>query len=201
MIAETKSLMAALHLRHRETAEHCERVAHLALAIGRRIYLWSKVDLFTLQTAALLHDIGKLATPDSILNKPGPLDTREWSDVSQHPTAGGRMLQKLNFDPRVWQAVEQHHEHCDGRGYPYGFKRKDILIEARIIKVADAYDALVSDRVYRKGRSPGEALVEIQRCAGTEFDPEVVAAFLRNLIQLSPEIFPAVSSGTTPQAA
>jgi HD-GYP domain-containing protein (c-di-GMP phosphodiesterase class II) len=127
--------------------------------------------------AASLHDLGKLAIPEEILRKPGPLTGPERLVLERHPQIGHRMLESLGVDP-VADWVLHHHERWDGAGYPDGLAGEAIPLGARIIFVADAFDAMTSDRVYQSRLSTEEALAELERCAGTQFDPELVAALV-----------------------
>ncbi len=122
--------------------------------------------------------------PEKILNKSGPLDPDEWESMKQHVRFGGDLLKPLRSLDRVQQMVSHHHEHFDGSGYPDGLAGDQIPLGARIIAIADAYDTITSDRTYKKGRSPDEAMAEIERCAGTQFDPALVPLFLGRLRQL-----------------
>jgi HD-GYP domain-containing protein (c-di-GMP phosphodiesterase class II) len=130
--------------------------------------------------AAELHDIGKLAIPDAILNKPGPLDDTEWGFMKQHPIIGQRILDAADALKPVGLIVRSSHERWDGRGYPDGLSGEAIPLGARIIAVCDAYDAIISDRCYQQARSHDEALEELRRHAGTQFDPAVVTALERH---------------------
>ena len=133
-----------------------------------------------IRLAGSLHDLGKLAIPEEILRKPAPLTEAERLVLERHPQIGFRMLESLGVDP-VADWVLHHHERWDGGGYPDGLPAERIPLGARIIFVADAYDAMTSDRVYRRRLSSHDALAELQRCAGSQFDPEVVAAFADEL--------------------
>jgi HD-GYP domain-containing protein (c-di-GMP phosphodiesterase class II) len=125
----------------------------------------------------VLHDLGKLGIADAILHKPGALDDLEWKEIRRHPEIGARILEHAGLsDIAGW--VRAHHERIDGRGYPTGIAGEDIPIEARILAVADAYEAMVADRPYRAGMPASEAREELTRCAGTQFDQAVVDAFL-----------------------
>jgi diguanylate cyclase (GGDEF)-like protein/putative nucleotidyltransferase with HDIG domain len=168
------SLAQAVDARDTYTGSHSERVADLAARIAERLGCDGEhVELTRL--AGSLHDLGKLAIPEEILRKPGPLTDAERLVLERHPQIGFRMLDSLGVDP-VAEWVLHHHERWDGAGYPDGLAGDEIPLGARIILVADAFDAMTSDRVYRPRRSVGDALVELERCAGTQFDPSVVAA-------------------------
>ncbi|MBW8742595.1 MAG: HD domain-containing protein, partial [Acidobacteria bacterium] len=136
--------------------------------------------------AGSLHDLGKLAIPEEILRKPGQLADSERLVLERHPQIGFRMLDSLGVDP-VADIVLHHHERWDGAGYPDGLRGDAIPLGARIIFVADAYDAMTSDRVYRARLSRDEALAELERCSGTQFDPAIVETFSEDLDYLAPE--------------
>lgn len=173
----TTSLLIALAARNLETGDHCPRVNRLALQLGRVLRLPS-ADLYALKFGSLLHDIGKLKTPDAILRKPGQLTATEWATMRQHASDGANILRALNFPETVCLIVEQHHEWFDGTGYPYQLAGPEITFSARIFAVADAYDAIVSDRCYRKGEPRAVALHEINQWRGSQFDPVVVDALI-----------------------
>lgn len=160
------------------TEGHCERIAEMALALGIRFGL-SGGRLDDLTYAGLLHDVGKVAIPDAILNKPGPLTPEEYAIMQTHPTVGRRALENIDLLQQTARIVEQHHEHYDGNGYPHGLRGEEILLEARIVATVDAYDAMTTRRPYRAALPRDEALARLNRGAGTQFDPEVVEAFVR----------------------
>ena len=173
------SLANAVDARDAYTGSHSERVAELAALIAQRVGADQEtIELTCL--AASLHDLGKLAIPEEILRKPGPLTDPERLVLERHPQIGYRMLASLGVD-RVAECVLHHHERWDGRGYPDGIAADAIPLGARIIFVADAYDAMTSDRVYRRRLTDEDALAELERCAGTQFDPEIVAALAAEL--------------------
>ncbi len=159
------------------TEGHCSRIERLALQIGDRLGL-SGDRLIALSYAAYLHDVGKVKVPDEILNKPGPLTDVEWDEMRRHPDYGAEMLREKEFLTDAAKIVRAHHERYDGTGYPRGLKGEEIPIEARIIAVVDAYDAMTSDRPYRKALTKEQAIEELKKNAGTQFDPRVVTAFL-----------------------
>ena len=174
----TESLIAALSSRDPETAYHSQRVQQFALNLGRSMHVPGHV-LFAINTASLLHDIGKLATPDAILRKPETLTENERETMHRHPVTGADLLCSLNFPQAVYQIVEQHHEHWDGSGYPYGAAGEQISVGARIVAVVDSYDAMTRPRPYDDSNKTREqARDEIVRCSGSQFDPNVVRAFL-----------------------
>jgi putative nucleotidyltransferase with HDIG domain len=170
-----RALATALDARDPYTAGHSERVSVVSVAIGRALNLPDD-EIEVLRLGALLHDIGKIGVPDDVLRKPGPLTPTEFEAIRQHPVLGARILRSVPFLARHIAIVELHHERPDGRGYPKGLRGDDIPLAARIVHVADAYDAITSARAYRAARPAAEALREIWRCAGTEFHAEIVGA-------------------------
>ena len=171
-----KALVQALETRDFETHGHSERVVTFSLRLGYELGLEKEV-MRDLELGALLHDIGKIGVPDAVLRKPAKLNEEEWVKMKLHPQHGQKILRNIPFLEGAARIVGQHHERWDGEGYPYGIRGEDIDIGARIFAVVDAFDAMVSDRVYRKGRPYHEALEELERCAGTQFDPMIVEAF------------------------
>jgi GAF domain-containing protein len=170
------ALSAALDARDRETEGHSQRVTRLALAIGAQLKL-SAGELTNLERGALLHDVGKIGVPDNILLKSGPLTKTERELMNRHPQLGYDMLKGIPFLQDALPVVLHHQEMWDGTGYPEGLRGEAIPLAARIFAVADTYDAMTSTRPYRKAMSHAEALAEIRRCRGTQFDPRVVDAF------------------------
>ena len=169
------SLAKAVDARDAYTGSHSERVGELAGRIARRLGVEEpQVELIRL--AASLHDLGKLAIPEEILRKPSSLNESEQLVLQRHPQIGFRMLESLGVEP-IAEWVLHHHERWDGDGYPTRLRGEELPLGARIVFVADAYAAMTSERVYRKPLSPREALEELERCAGTQFDPSVVEAF------------------------
>jgi putative nucleotidyltransferase with HDIG domain len=170
-----RALAATLDARDPYTAGHSERVSAIAVLMGRQMQL-TDAELDVLRLGALLHDIGKIGLSDAILRKPGPLTPDEYEQLKRHPGQGARILRQVPFLAPHIPIVELHHERPDGRGYPFGLRGDEIPVAARIVHVADAFDAITSARAYRPARGAGEALVELQRFAGTEFDPVSVEA-------------------------
>jgi HD-GYP domain-containing protein (c-di-GMP phosphodiesterase class II) len=166
-------------VRDRESLGHNRRVAQLCVQIGRQLAM-TTVELRVLARAGLLHDIGKLAIPDQILDKHSALDAAEWTLMKSHPEIGLSILGQ-GRSRREMLAVLYHHERLDGSGYPYGLSSESIPIEARIVAVADTYDALTSDRPYRKARTPQEARLVVLEEAGRRLDARVVSAMIAAL--------------------
>jgi putative nucleotidyltransferase with HDIG domain len=172
------SLAQALDARDQYTAGHSWRVSEYSRAIAREMNLPGD-DIATLRIAALLHDIGKMGISDSVLQKPGKLTPEEAALIEEHPVIGRRILEGVHgFQPYL-AAVELHHENWDGSGYPRGLKGEETPLAARIVKVADAYDAMTSDRPYRKGMTHEDALQVLRRHSGTQMDAAVVSALAR----------------------
>jgi putative nucleotidyltransferase with HDIG domain len=173
-----RALTAALEARDSETHGHSERVVNFSLRLGREIGLDAE-QMRSLEFGSLLHDIGKIGVPDAILRKPAALDESEWVRMREHPLHGQRILRGIEFLEGAARVVAQHHEKWDGSGYPLGLRDEEIDQNARIFAVADAFDAITSDRVYRRGRTYEEAAAELDDFAGRQFDPTVVEAFHR----------------------
>jgi HD-GYP domain-containing protein (c-di-GMP phosphodiesterase class II) len=173
-------LLRAMHERHPELHQHSNGVANLALAVGRRLAM-DTPELDQLMEAAELHDIGKVAVPDSILEKPAALDEAEWGFMRRHTILGERILTGAPALRGVARLVRASHERFDGTGYPDGLQGEEIPLGARIVAVCDAYDAMISERPYRAARPGEEARRELVRCAGSQFDPAVVEAFCAEL--------------------
>ncbi|MGB9408509.1 MAG: HD domain-containing phosphohydrolase [Terracidiphilus sp.] len=173
-----EALGDALDLRDSETEGHSKRVTAYTIALARAMGIAS-ADIKVIARGAFLHDIGKMAIPDEILRKPGTLSSEELMVMRDHCTHGYDILRKIPFLREAAEIVFAHQEHHDGSGYPAGLRSSEIPIGARIFAVADALDAITSERPYRKARSFGEARKEILRCSGTQFDPQVVEVFLR----------------------
>jgi diguanylate cyclase (GGDEF)-like protein len=175
-LAAAMLLAETLDLRDIGTSLHSHTVGQLAEQTGRHLG-WADDRIERLHAAGVLHDIGKLGIPDAILQKPGALDADEWQEMRRHPEIGARILEHANLrDIADW--VRAHHERVDGRGYPAGLAGTAIPAEARVLAVADAYEAMTADRPYRRGMGPDAAEAELRRAAGTQFDAEVVEALL-----------------------
>lgn len=171
-----KALVQALETRDVETHGHSERVVTFSLRLGYELGL-DKNALRNLELGALLHDIGKIGVPDAILRKPAKLTDEEWHKMRLHPIYGQRILRNIPFLEGAARVVSQHHEKWDGTGYPLKLRGEEIDLGARIFAVVDAFDAMISNRVYRRGRSFEAALQELERCSGTQFDPQIIEAF------------------------
>jgi putative nucleotidyltransferase with HDIG domain len=172
------ALVHALDAREHETSDHSQRVVRYTLAIATRMGV-SEPQLEEIGRGALLHDIGKIGVPDSILLKPGPLTHAEWVEMRRHPEVGYHILENIEFLRPAAEIVLAHQERWDGGGYPRRLRGEAIPLGARIFAIADALDAMTSDRPYRKAATFAQARQEISRCAGTQFDPRCVEAFVR----------------------
>ena len=173
-------MLRVLAERHPDLYEHGGVVAALARAVGERMGIAAD-QLDGIERAAELHDIGKIALPDAILNKPGPLDAEEWRSMRRHTLIGERMLSAMPALRSAATVVRSSHEHFDGKGYPDGLSGEQIPLASRIIFVCDAFHAMTSERPYEPAQSVESALAELSRCAGSQFDPAVVAAFLAEI--------------------
>ncbi len=179
-LATVRALAAAIDAKDPYTRGHSDGVAEFALGIGDRMSLSAEQSI-ALEMAAYLHDIGKIGISEDILLKPGKLTDAEMSQMRHHPLIGANILKSVAFPWPIAPIVRHHHEHFDGRGYPAGLRGDEIPLLARILTVADAFEAMVADRPYRRGRSHQEAILELRRCAGTQFDPRVVGSFIEVL--------------------
>jgi putative methionine-R-sulfoxide reductase with GAF domain len=190
--ASIVSLAVAMEAKDLYTNGHSSRVHHWATGVGRAMGLDGR-RLQILGYAGRLHDIGKLAIPDAILNAKRELTLQEWAAIHQHPQRGVEMIKHLRFLKDAQPAIRHHHEHLDGSGYPDGLSGDEIPLEARIIAVVDAYDAMMSARAYRPAMPHQAAAAELRMYAGTQFDPQVVETFLH---LLSDEVTCAVGEET-----
>lgn len=175
---QIKALCVLIHAKDFDLYEHSRRVSVYSLRLGKVLEL-SEEDLNKLELASMVHDLGKIAIRDSIHYKPAALEAHEYHEMKRHPQIGAEILRALEIDPYIIQIVEQHHERVDGKGYPYGLAKEDIILGAKILSVADAYDALISDRVYRKGMSTEEALRILQSNIDILYDIDVVGALIK----------------------
>jgi HD-GYP domain-containing protein (c-di-GMP phosphodiesterase class II) len=171
------ALSEAIEARDPYTRGHSARVARTAHAVGVRLGC-DESRLALLRLGGALHDIGKLVVSESVLNKPGPLTSAEQAEVREHPEAGARMVALDRSLRPALPGVLYHHERWDGLGYPTGRAGKEIPLEARILAVTDSFDAMTSDRPYRAALTHEEAIAELERCSGSQFDPDVALVFL-----------------------
>src|SRR5205807_5722836 len=162
-------------------AEHSATVARYAAGIAQRLG-WGGADLAYLRVAAMLHDVGKVSLPDQILRKPGPLSEQEYEEVKLHPVIGADFVNRVDGLSLIALWVKHSHEHFDGSGYPDGLAGEDIPLASRILLVADAFDAMTSDRPYRGAISHDQALEELRRNAGRQFDPRCIEAFEQYIV-------------------
>jgi putative nucleotidyltransferase with HDIG domain len=186
LLGAIRSLVKALEASSYWTAGHTERVTEYAIGIGKLLGLEGEA-LEKLKICSLLHDIGKIATPKEILNKNGKLEEEEWNEIKRHPALGAEILVELKQFKDIIESVKYHHEHWDGRHGIFGLKREEIPLMARILAVADAFDAMTSDRPYRRRKTKEDAIEEITKCSGTQFDPSVVEGFLTWVQNFTPQ--------------
>jgi putative nucleotidyltransferase with HDIG domain len=180
------ALTSAVDARDHYTKTHSEHVTEYAVAIAKEMGFSDK-DIEELKQACQLHDLGKIGVHDFILTKPGKLTPDEWDEIKLHTLKSAEILRPLLFLDGVIELVEQHHERYDGKGYPFGIKGENIRLGARIMAVADSFDAMITERPYRKAFTKEEAIEELKKCSGTQFDPKVVEAFLK-VLEKNPDI-------------
>lgn len=186
-------LVSAMDIRHKETGDHSDRVMRMATGLARVAGVRDTA-LRNLSFGALLHDIGKLALPDSILIKPGKLDAEEIVVMREHPRIGGDLLQRVDFLRGASDIPYSHHERWDGDGYPQGLRGEAIPLAARIFSVVDIWDALISPRVYKPAWPEPEVLDYLRNAAGTQLDPQLVALFIENYDEIKALGAPAEES-------
>jgi response regulator RpfG family c-di-GMP phosphodiesterase len=174
------ALVAAIDAKDRMTAGHTTRVTHICLAIADTLGMPSE-ERYTLELAARLHDIGKISLPDSALNKSGALSEEEWAAMMRHPAVGSQIVGAIGDLSYVATIVRHHHERLDGKGYPDGLQGEAIPLLARIIGVADAFEAMTSERSFRRKMSSAEAISELRRCVNTHYSAEIVEALVESL--------------------
>ena len=191
-LATIAALSRSMEAKDGYTSGHTERVSDVALALGRRLG-YSSEQLHAIEIAALLHDIGKIGIPERILHKAGPLDDEEWEVMRTHPKIGVYILSGIDLPEEVMQVARSSHERWDGKGYPDGLRGEEIPLPARVVLVADAFDALTSDRPYRSACGVEDAIAEIRANAGTQFCPTVTEALLAIGAQ-EPEVLGAAAS-------
>jgi HD-GYP domain-containing protein (c-di-GMP phosphodiesterase class II) len=188
---EINRLLSLLWYKDPDTYNHCHRVAdwaqwagsHLGLSIQERVELY---------ISGLLHDVGKLMTPNEILKKPGPLSNTEFAVMKLHSTDSGNVIRRVGDLGYLEPAIRGHHERVDGRGYPDGIRGDKIHVFSKVILVADTFDAMTSDRVYRKGLDPAQAYDELVRFSGTQFDPDAARSFIKGHETLALPAAPAI---------
>ncbi|SDJ45409.1 sensor domain-containing diguanylate cyclase/phosphohydrolase [Salimicrobium halophilum] len=176
------SMMASLFEKVPREEAHSKRVSQLAEKLGQALQL-DDTHLLSLKTAGMLHDIGKIAIDHSILNKESPLTSEEYEEVKRHSEVGHRILNSSEEFADIAMVVLSHHEHFDGRGYPLGIQGEDIKLEARILQIAEAYDAMISETPYREALSKEKAIQELKNHSGTQFDPKLVDLFIENVLE------------------
>ena len=176
------ALAATVDAKDHYTYGHSKKVSDYAVSIAEAMGL-SSAKVATIRSAGLLHDIGKVGIPDSILRKKDPLTPEEWEYIKAHPRVGVEILRHVPDLSSCLPAILHHHEHYDGSGYPSGLRADSIPLEARILAVVDAYEAITSQRSYRKQPAPIDAFDELRRCSGTQFDPELVNLFCHTMEQ------------------
>ncbi len=172
-----QALAQAIEAKDTYTSNHVVRVRNLAVRLGE-VWGLERDDLKEIGIAATLHDVGKISTPDRILGKAGPLDEEEYRIMKSHAERGASILEHIHSLPRsIYKMVMHHHERWDGKGYPVGLKGNDIPLGAQMISIADCYDAMTTNRPYRKGFTPLEALMRMEEGCGTQFNAELLCAF------------------------
>ncbi|HET6931193.1 MAG TPA: diguanylate cyclase [Candidatus Acidoferrum sp.] len=186
------SLAYAIDAKDQYTQGHSQKVSAYAALLAEALGM-NELEVEEIRLGAVLHDVGKVGIPETILNKSGPLNLEEWDTMKTHVTFGGKLLEPLVPLARIREMVLHHHEFFDGSGYPEALTGEGIPLGARIITIADSYDTITSDRSYKKGRTAEQALSELERCAGTQFDPQLVAAFTRAMRQLPNPIIEVAS--------
>ncbi|MGI6631005.1 MAG: HD domain-containing phosphohydrolase [Bacillota bacterium] len=176
-----KTIINTLHEKNPREEQHSKRSSEICRKIGKALGL-SESEISKLEAVALLHDIGKIAINEGILNKPGKLKEQEWDEIRKHPEIGYRILNTSYEFSELADCILAHHERWDGRGYPQGLKGENIPLISRIIAIADSYDAMTSDRPYRKALSIERAVLEIIKNSGTQFDPEIAKLFIEKVL-------------------
>lgn len=175
------SIKTTMFEKSNETEEHAERLAKMSRQLGQALGL-SEEELVELELSSALHDIGKIAIDDRILKKPGKLTDSEWREIKRHPEVGFRIAQASPEFKHISEYILCHHERWDGKGYPQGIEGENIPLISRIIALVDAYDAMTEDRVYRKSVNIEEAIDEIKKNAGTQFDPHIARIFVEKVL-------------------
>jgi putative nucleotidyltransferase with HDIG domain len=199
LVETVGALARSMEAKDYYTGGHTERVSGIAVALAERLG-YEGLELDAVEIGALLHDIGKIGIPERILHKPGPLDDEEWKVMKEHPVISEYILQEVALDPIVLQIARSSHERMDGKGYPDGKAGDEIPMPARIVLVADAFDALTSDRPYRSARAIAAAMEELRAHAGSQFCPRVISA-LETLYREQPGVFGAATLRAVGEAA
>ncbi|NLY17912.1 MAG: HD-GYP domain-containing protein, partial [Clostridiaceae bacterium] len=176
------ALVAAIEARDQYTKGHSQRVSALAVKIANKMGM-NKQQVEELRIAGILHDIGKVGISDRILLKKGPLTKEEYDEIKKHPAISNRILHSIGLPDRILKAVAFHHERYDGGGYPFGLTNESLGYEPQIIAVADAFDAMTTLRPYKKPMSWQMAVLELERCKGSQFNPEIVDIMVRIIIE------------------
>jgi HD-GYP domain-containing protein (c-di-GMP phosphodiesterase class II) len=174
-------IMRTLFEKSNREMMHSRRVSEICRDIAAHMD-FSEADVNQIKTAGLIHDIGKIGIDERILNKDERLNPDEWEQMKRHPEGGWRIVSSVSEFSDLSQFILCHHEKWDGSGYPNGLKQEEIPLEARIIAIADAYDAMTNERSYHQALSKENAIMEIRRCSGTQFDPKVVAVFINEVL-------------------
>jgi putative two-component system response regulator len=190
--AVVMALANAVEAKDAPTEQHCQRLAHLATRMATRLGLPS-AELDAIAYGALLHDVGKIGVPEAILTKPGPLDDEEWAVMRRHPEMGERICAPLAAFAVFGPIIRHHHERWDGGGYPDGLRHSAIPIGARVVALVDAFDAMTHNRVYQSARSVADAMGEISRLAGRQFDPDLAPLLIEEASR-GPRLVPGSSS-------
>jgi diguanylate cyclase (GGDEF)-like protein/putative nucleotidyltransferase with HDIG domain len=178
------AILSTLHEKNPREEQHSKRVSELCQKIGREIEL-PEIEINRLKVVGLLHDIGKIAIDENILNKPGKLTDKEWNEIKRHPDIGYRILSSSHEMSEIAEYVLAHHERYDGLGYPKGLKGDEIPFVSRIITIADAYDAMTSERSYRSALPKEVAIDVLQKNAGIQFDPELASVFIEKVLKIN----------------
>lgn len=185
LLGGIKALLGTISVKDLYTRDHCERVALYATWIGEAMNLDEK-RMNNLQYAALLHDIGKIEISRALLHKTETLSSDDWHDIRRHPEYSAAILETISGIRELVTIVKHHHERFDGCGYPSGLSGYDIPLEARIISVADSFDAMLSERPYSSAMKMEAACEELQRCSGSQFDPDIAKLFISVLLSIKP---------------
>jgi putative nucleotidyltransferase with HDIG domain len=182
------SLANSIEAKDPYTRGHCQRVMEISCEIAKKMG-FSNSEIEDLRFAAILHDIGKIGISESLINKPSKLTSNEFEEIKKHPIIAYNILKEVEFIKNGLNAILEHHERYDGKGYPHGIKKNEISKFGRILCVADAFDAMTSDRPYRKAMEMDVAIKEIEKCSGSQFDPEVTTVFVDIINNIICDVF------------